>query len=85
MRPTILIFLLYKFLNALWYKAEGRGFEIQLCEYIFPVYLPAALGPEVYSACTKNEYQNQKNNVSGSRARSVRRAENLTTNYQPIV
>jgi hypothetical protein len=27
--------------------------------------LPAALGPEVYSAPNRNEYQKQKNNVSG--------------------
>jgi hypothetical protein len=33
----------------------------------FSVYLilPAALGPGVYSASNKNEYQKQKNNVSG--------------------
>jgi hypothetical protein len=27
--------------------------------------LPAALGPGVYSAYNRNEYQKQKNNVSG--------------------
>jgi hypothetical protein len=27
--------------------------------------LPAALGPGVYSASKRNEYQKQKNNVSG--------------------
>jgi hypothetical protein len=27
--------------------------------------LPAALGPEVYSASKRNEYQKQKNSVSG--------------------
>jgi hypothetical protein len=26
--------------------------------------LPASLGPGVYSACNRNEYQKQKNNVS---------------------
>jgi hypothetical protein len=33
----------------------------------FSIYLilPAALGPGVYSASNRNEYQNQKNNVSG--------------------
>jgi hypothetical protein len=32
----------------------------------FSVYLilPAALGPEVHSASNRNEYQEQKNNVS---------------------
>jgi hypothetical protein len=34
---------------------------------LFSIYLtlPAALGPEVYSASNRNEYQEQKNNVSG--------------------
>jgi hypothetical protein len=33
----------------------------------FPIYiiLPAALGPGIYSASNRNEYQKQKNNVSG--------------------
>jgi hypothetical protein len=34
---------------------------------MFSIYiiLPAALGPEVYSASNENEFQKQKNNVSG--------------------
>jgi hypothetical protein len=34
---------------------------------LFSIYLmlPAALGPWVYSAFKRNEYQKQKNNVSG--------------------
>jgi hypothetical protein len=34
---------------------------------IFAIYLilPAALGPGVYSASNRNEYQKQKSNVSG--------------------
>jgi hypothetical protein len=45
--------------KALCYKPEG--------EWIFSIYLilPAALGPGVYSSPNKNEYQKQKNNVSG--------------------
>jgi hypothetical protein len=33
----------------------------------FSVYiiLPSALGPGVYSASNRNEYQKQKNNISG--------------------
>jgi hypothetical protein len=33
----------------------------------FSIYLilPAALGPEVYSASNRNEYQKQENNISG--------------------
>jgi hypothetical protein len=53
--------------NAICYKSEDRGFETQLGECIFSIYLifPAALGPGVYSASNSNEYQKQKNNVSG--------------------
>jgi hypothetical protein len=36
----------------------------------FSVYLilPAVLGPGVYSASNRNEYQKQKNNVSGEQS-----------------
>jgi hypothetical protein len=49
------------------YKPEGRGFETRWGDWFFSVYLilPAALGPEVYSASNRNEYQKHKNNVSG--------------------
>jgi hypothetical protein len=30
--------------------------------------LPAALGPAVYSASNRNDYQKQKNNVSGEQS-----------------
>jgi hypothetical protein len=40
--------------EALRYKPEGRG-----------LILPASLGPGVYSASNRNEYQKQKSNVSG--------------------
>jgi hypothetical protein len=42
--------------------------------------LTAALGPKVYSASNRNEYQKQKNNVSG-----VRRSDNLAAICEPIV
>jgi hypothetical protein len=53
--------------EALCYKLEGHGFETRWGEWKFPVFLilPAALGPGVYSASDRNEYQKQKNNVSG--------------------
>jgi hypothetical protein len=54
--------------KALPYKTGGRGFDFSI--YLI---LPAALGPGIYSACNRNEYQKQKNNVSGNRARPVRR------------
>jgi hypothetical protein len=53
--------------KALCYKPEGCGFETRLDYLIFSMYLilPAALGPGVYSASNRNEYQKQKNNVFG--------------------
>jgi hypothetical protein len=47
--------------------------------------LPAALGTGVHSASNRNEYRKQKTNVSGSRARPVSRADNLTAICEPIV
>jgi hypothetical protein len=48
--------------KALSGEPEGRGFETRL-KYLI---LPASLGPGVYSASNRNEYQKQKNyNVSG--------------------
>jgi hypothetical protein len=66
---------------ALCCKPEGHGFEMQWGELIFPIYLilPAALDPGVYSVSHKNEYQKQKYNILDSRARSVRKVNNLTT------
>jgi hypothetical protein len=49
-------------------------------DFFFSIYLisPAALGPGVYSASNRNEYQKQKIMFLGSRARPVRKADNLT-------
>jgi hypothetical protein len=46
------------------YKPEGRGFETQWGKLIFSIYLtlPATLGPGIYSASNRNEYQKHKNN-----------------------
>jgi hypothetical protein len=55
-------------IKAPCYKQEGHGFETGWGEYTFVIYLilPAALGPRVYSAPNRNEYQKRKNNnVSG--------------------
>jgi hypothetical protein len=51
---------------ALCYKPDGRELKTQWGEWMFSVYLilPAALGPAVYSASNRNEYQKQKN-ISG--------------------
>jgi hypothetical protein len=49
--------------KALCYKPEGRGWG----EWFLSIYLIllVALGPGVYSASNRNEYQKHKNNVSG--------------------
>jgi hypothetical protein len=62
---VVLPILLLLVVKALCYKPEGRGFDPD--EVKFPIYLilPAALGPGGYSASNRNEYQKQKNNVSG--------------------
>jgi hypothetical protein len=72
--------------KALCCKPEGRRFETGWGEWISSVYLilPAALGPAVYSACNRNEYQKQGNNVPGRKARPVRRADSLATICEPI-
>jgi hypothetical protein len=47
--------------NALYYKPQGSGFDNQWGEWMFSSSLPAALGPGLYSASNRNEYQKQKN------------------------
>jgi hypothetical protein len=56
-------------------------------EVIFSIYLilPAALGPEVYSAYNRNEYRKQKKMFLESRALPVRRADSLTAFCEPTV
>jgi hypothetical protein len=52
--------------KALYYKpgvAGSRTDEVNDCFSNYLI-LPAALGPGVYSASNRNEYQKQKNNVS---------------------
>jgi hypothetical protein len=67
--------------ETLCYKPQSRGFETRWGEWIFWIYLilPAALDPGVHSASNRNEYQEQKkkNVFLGSRARPVRKADNL--------
>jgi hypothetical protein len=55
---------------------------------MFSIYLnlPATLGPGVYSACNRNEYQKQGEKMFlGSKARPVRGADILTAIYEPTV
>jgi hypothetical protein len=53
--------------KALCYKPEGHGFGTRWGDWFSSIYLflPVALGPGVYSASNRNEYQKHKNNVSG--------------------
>jgi hypothetical protein len=53
-----------RMVEALCYKAVGRGSETRWGELIFKIFL-ALLGPEVYSASNRNEHQKQNNGVSG--------------------
>jgi hypothetical protein len=56
--------------------ADSSPAEVNFWIYLF---LPAALGPGVYSASNRKEYQkHKKNNVSESKVRRVRRSDNLT-------
>jgi hypothetical protein len=74
--------------KALCYKPEGRGFETRWCERFLSIYLilPAALGPGVYSASNKNEYQKHKNIFFWEvKQLPVRRADNVTAICEPIV
>jgi hypothetical protein len=53
--------------KVLCYKSENCGFETDEVNVRFLIHLilPAPLGPGVYSTSNRNEYQRQKNNVSG--------------------
>jgi hypothetical protein len=56
--------------EALCYKVEGLGYETRWGKCIFSIYLNllAALGPGVYVASNRNEYQKQKNNVCSEKS-----------------
>jgi hypothetical protein len=61
--------------KVLCYKPEGRGFETRWGEWFLSIYpiLPVALGPGVYSASNRNEYQKHKKKIMflGSTAAGV--------------
>jgi hypothetical protein len=52
--------------KALYYKPEGSGGS-RSDEVNFLIYLilPAAVGSRVHSVSNRDEYQKQKNNISG--------------------
>jgi hypothetical protein len=47
--------------------------------------LLTALGPEVYSASNRSEYQEQKKMFLGSRARRMRDPKNLNAICEPVI
>jgi hypothetical protein len=53
---------------------------------MFSIYLilPAAIGPGVYSFSNRNEYQKEKNNVSGKQS-AAGTYDNLTAICEPTV
>jgi hypothetical protein len=71
--------------KALCYKPEGSIPGEVIFFFLIYLILPAALGPGVYSASNRNEYQKHKNNVSGELVRRVRRADKLTAICETIV
>jgi hypothetical protein len=59
-------------------KVSGSSLDdVTECFWIYLI-LPAALGPGLYSASNRNEYQKQTNNVSGCKTRPARTADNPT-------
>jgi hypothetical protein len=60
--------IIISLVKALCYKLEGRGFDTRRGTFfLMYLILPVALGPVVYSASNRNEYQKHKNNnVSGA-------------------
>jgi hypothetical protein len=73
--------------KALHHEQKSRGFQTNWGELIVSIsrVLPAAGGPGVYSATNRNEYQKQKVMFLESRARPVRKADNLTTIFEPTL
>jgi hypothetical protein len=58
-------------------KVAVRDSTRRINVFLNYVILPAALGPGIYLACKRNEYQMQKNNAFWSRARPVYRDDSL--------
>jgi hypothetical protein len=50
-------------ISIVYFGIREQRFQPRIISSIYRI-LPTALGPEVYSASNKNEYQKQKNNVS---------------------
>jgi hypothetical protein len=78
--------LTYNIQYTMLQSARSR-FETRLGELICSIYLilKASLGPAVYSASNRNEYQKQKKKNLESRAQPVRKADNLTDINESIV
>jgi hypothetical protein len=72
--------------KALSYKRKVEGSIPDEVIYLIYLIFPAALGPGVYSASNSKGSRNIKIIMFlGSKVRRVRRADNLTAIYGPIV
>jgi hypothetical protein len=71
-------------LYAISQKVAGSNTDEVIGFLSIDLILPAALGPEVYSASNRNEYQ-ELNNFLGSKPWPARKADNLTAISEPIV
>jgi hypothetical protein len=71
-QTRIIIIIIIIIIQGLRHYATGRKVTgsrpDEVNNFFFSIYLilPAALGPGIYSASDRNEYQKQKNNVSGA-------------------
>jgi hypothetical protein len=65
-------------------KRKGAGSRPNEMKSSIYIILPTALISGVHPASNRNEYQKQKNNVSGSRARPVRWADRFTIICEPL-
>jgi len=66
-----------QFVEALRYKAEGRGFDSRWCHWIF--HLHNSSGRTMTLGLTQPLTEMNTRNISWGRTRPVRRFDNLTT------
>jgi hypothetical protein len=64
---------------------QAEKLQVQHLVRSINLILPLALGPEVYSASNKNEYQKWKEKFLGSKEWMAHKADNLTVTCEPNV
>jgi hypothetical protein len=55
-----------RYYNTTWKATGSRPVEVNKFFLIYLIF-QATLGPGIYSASNRNEYQKQKNNISGEK------------------